>query len=864
MNSILKGSLYFGLIFSMIFINSCSSKPKFDYSWAGVNDRVWAGSSFWANRLEDWNVKDGRIETVVTNINLPLRTLHILPVHIDEKEGNMEIRVRTGLVNQGDEISSGSLTGILLGAGGSNLDYKAASLIHHTSAPNAGILIGVTGSGKLHIKENAAIPKEDLADFGIPAFIRDCILKINVSPEENNTYQINIKLIDAQNNQMIDEFSLSDIQDNLIQGNIALVSHPGSGKKPANFWFREISIAGDKIEVNQENCFGPIAFSMYTLSDSILKVSAQMLPLGGKDQNSVELQIFRNSNWETIGTESFSYPSYNALFRIEQWDANEDVRYRIAYHLKEQGSEKNSYWDGVIRREPIDSDTLKTISIACVGHCMSGIDERGNLPGWTNWDYEVFENMRDVWTNDNLFTTENIWFPHAKLVNNLRIIDPDMIFFLGDQVYEFRPTKGEYENGETTIYDYLYKWYLWGWSFRDVLKDRPSISIPDDHDVYQGNIWGDGGRKSPAGDRWRDGGYTESPEFINMVQRTQTSNLPDPYDPTPADQGITVYYTEMNYAGVSFSILEDRKFKSRPTAKDKDLKLLGERQLDFLNVWGSNWKENTDFKVCLTQTLFAGVNTEYGTINKDYDTNGWPSSGRNKALEAIRKSFAFMIGGDQHLATVVHHGIDEWGDAGYSVIAQAIGCVYPRFWQPQAPPIEPDPSGKKFLGKYFDAFGNKIDVKAVANPYTTNIAPIAQNDLAVGYIEVDFVKSNRSIIMKNWPVTADHETANPQQYDGWPYTISLMDNYSRKAFGYLPNLTFENFTDPFIQVINEETNEIVYSLKVKGDKFNPAVFKDGYYSVRVGSSSENIYKTLTGLRPVLMNSDTKEDIIIIK
>ena len=40
------------------------------------------------------------------------------------------------------------------------------------------------------------------------------------------------------------------------------------------------------------------------------------------------------------------------------------------------------------------------------------------------------------------------------------------------------------------------------------------------------------------------------------MQRTQTSNLPDPYDPAPIDQGINVAYTSLLYGGVSFAIVE--------------------------------------------------------------------------------------------------------------------------------------------------------------------------------------------------------------------------------------------------------------------------------------------------------------------
>lgn len=60
------------------------------------------------------------------------------------------------------------------------------------------------------------------------------------------------------------------------------------------------------------------------------------------------------------------------------------------------------------------------------------------------------------------------------------------------------------------------------------------------------------------------GGYIQEPAWINTVQRTQVSHLPVPYDARAIDRGIGVYFTELHYGGVSFAILEDRKWKSAP------------------------------------------------------------------------------------------------------------------------------------------------------------------------------------------------------------------------------------------------------------------------------------------------------------
>ena len=127
---------------------------------------------------------------------------------------------------------------------------------------------------------------------------------------------------------------------------------------------------------------------------------------------------------------------------------------------------------------------------------------------------------------------------------------PDLLFFAGDQ---------NYTHDEAT-----YGWLQFGVQFAEVMKDRPTICILDDHDVGHPNIWGEGGKVSIGVKGAADGGYMFPASFVQMVERQQTWNLPDPYDATPIKQGIGVYYTDLNVGGVSFAILEDRKFKSAP------------------------------------------------------------------------------------------------------------------------------------------------------------------------------------------------------------------------------------------------------------------------------------------------------------
>ena len=66
-----------------------------------------------------------------------------------------------------------------------------------------------------------------------------------------------------------------------------------------------------------------------------------------------------------------------------------------------------------------------------------------------------------------------------------------------------------------------------------------------------------------------DGGYMFPVAYVNMVQRQQSWHLPDAFDPTPVQRGISVYYTRLKVGGMDFAILEDRKFKTGPMGRSR-------------------------------------------------------------------------------------------------------------------------------------------------------------------------------------------------------------------------------------------------------------------------------------------------------
>ena len=494
-----------------------------------------------------------------------------------------------------------------------------------------------------------------------------------------------------------------------------------------------------------------VAFGIYTVHNRILKLSAQLYPLYPKESREVRLEIESDGAWKEIGRQSVNDLGWSTTFRITDWDDTRDIKYRLLHG-------ENASFEGLVRRNPTDKDEIVLAALTCNSN-----RDRGLRPEYSR---------------------------------NVNHQDPDLVFYAGDQSYDHT--------------EHTAAWLKFGLAFRETFRNRPSVTIPDDHDIGQGNLWGENGKaaKSPAGD---DGGYFFHPEYVKMVERQQCGHLPDPYDPTPIEQDIGVYYTRLLLGGVDFAILEDRKFKTGPKGRHPmkgprpdhildpsydpkvidtpGLQLLGERQEKFLNEWAGQ-RDGVALKAVLSQTGFCGGAHLHGKqsnrLHADLDSNGWPQSGRRRALEAIAKARAVHIGGDQHMATVIQHGIDDFRDGPWAFIVPAIvNTYYGRWWWPEdeKPGANPIPgSPLPWTGDFLDGFHNKITMVAYANPHPkrTNIAAWDKDDKpnlaenagwADGYGLIRFKKSTGEVTFECWPRFSDVSKPDAKQFPGWPVTV---------------------------------------------------------------------------------------------
>ena len=115
---------------------------------------------------------------------------------------------------------------------------------------------------------------------------------------------------------------------------------------------------GSKVKTYSEHAFGPILFSQYTLSKGILKLTAQMAPVILNNEK-VTLQIKENSKWKTIKEAIINKQARTATFKIEGWDEEEDIPYRLAYKIDKGSKPKEIFYkEGTIRKDPIHKEDI--------------------------------------------------------------------------------------------------------------------------------------------------------------------------------------------------------------------------------------------------------------------------------------------------------------------------------------------------------------------------------------------------------------------------------------------------------------------------------------------------------------------------
>ncbi len=202
-----------------------------------------------------------------------------------------------------------------------------------------------------------------------------------------------------------------------------------------------------------------------------------------------------------------------------------------------------------------------------------------------------------------------------------------------------------------------------------------------------------------------------------------------------------------------------------------------------------------------------------------------------------------MLGGDQHLPTIVQHGIERHHDAGFSFCVPAGATGYQRWWRPEEI-AEMQREGERHEGRahtgaYADGFGNLIDVWAAANPPAkrtsrTRLEMGRQKSAGFGIVRVD--KAKGTFRLEAWPVDMDAARGRASDmYPGWPMTVDVGD-CAGAANPTLPAVVVRGWrhaTRPVVQVC-DGSGQTVSMTRMTGTQLRPRVFDaDARYTVHV-------------------------------
>lgn len=731
--------------------------------WARCHDRVWLSGDVWANPMEDWCLRNGGAECLHPGAG---RSVHSLTHQITaNKPFRMEVAIHRVETHAHDP------------GAGFRIGLRSEIDDHRANCFQAGGIRAGWMPGKLVLGQ---------ADIGIAASLQHLHLILEGKPKDAGTCTLRLVAVDGDTGKELSGLT-QDVPASDILGNVSLahnltpiktrdLASRGRSQPGARYRFHDWELSGEGFTVKPGQAFGPLLWAMYSLSDSrgqdgfVLKLSALTGPMGDKDSKEVELQVRKNGKWQSLGKAPLDPDAWVATFRIPNWEETQTVPYRVVYHEKlKDGSVTGHEWSGSIRANPAGRP-LRMAALTCQN------------------DYA---------------------FPYAPVAGNLVKLEPDLLFFSGDQIYESHGGFGIIrEPAGPAILCYLRKYYQFGWAFREAMRHAPTLCLPDDHDVFQGNLWGKGGAPQPADKQSADarGGYIEPVRMVNAVHKTTVAHQPDPYDPTPVEQGMSAYYGDMVYGGVGFAIIADRQWKSGPEEVDTDggrqdhvpdkdfdtttldkpgLILLGERQEEFLRKWSADWRGHT-LKAVLSQTIFAGMATHHGDYNgylkADLDCAGWPQTPRNRAIDCMRPSMALHINGDQHLGSLVQYGVRQQRDSNWAFCTPAIAVGYPRWWRPDdigMPHANRPAHGLPQTGEYLDGLGNKVYVFAVENPLVgknpDRYRQAHEKGSGFGFVTFDTLK--KTYFIESYRFLVDATDGKPgNQFKGWPVTIHQQQN----------------------------------------------------------------------------------------
>lgn len=816
--------------------------------WDKAPQRVWVGADYWANRLQDWRLHQGRLECIDNSRSL--RTVHLLTRALDKSNRSFTLSVQTGTLSESARRTD-AWAGFLIGAGDLKDDYRMRSLIHQAHGRNGGLMVGINGKGKIVAIDNANqrqhIGLEREKHF-YPEGIPPEGVEMNLLAREvDGSYKLTLWARKVRDGSTIDSASIKDISPERMQGNIALAAHISEHSHKKSFWFKNWKAQGGKLSKHDNHRFGPVLGVHYTLHRDTLRLTAQMPPLSRNNLHPLRLEIRKkgSNDWHEVAKTEITTPGWMAKFEVPGWQSNTAWKYRLTYPPNE--NDVSHTYTGTIRKEPENEVVLSTIDAP-----------------------EILKKSIDSTTN---FTNSSLWLPHRLNIRNVLGRKPDLIAYTGSRLFRINPTRFKLDSNALTdqLYlDYLYKWSLVCWLHGPLTRNMPSLVMPEATDSL------------PV-------------PFINMAVKSQTAHMPPPYNPRADLRGAEPWYTRLVYGGVDLAVVEDdlmapdtlttgigQKNNSSGIAKRT-------RQLRFLKDWTNSW-DDVDIKAVVTNTSSiqhitqppapSGQKENHPSasgqekekispvLQLNHKTSHTTSSQVKEVVSQVRKSHALVIKGGSRMPYLIHHGINDWEDAGYEFGFPSWSQATPphpavRVMQNKSIADSVLIDSLTLPAKFRDPHGHPIILETLTKGSDRNKTGgprqkgfgIEHHDtsylsgMVPGFGIVRFNTRDQEISISVWPAEGDPQ--NTQPFSGWPVDLSVQENYIDNPRSHLPEIIAKGLgANPVYKLYHYNQPGLIYAKRAKDTVFRPPVFEESIFTLVVGAPEKNRMDTLRHLVPV--------------
>jgi len=238
--------------------------------------------------------------------------------------------------------------GLRLGIKGRDRDYKEAAVA------GQGIDLGLTTDGLLFIGDLESVSSIETQETIKEALKTGVLFKIELDINPGG-YRLKLGLSETQSGKLLDELEDTGREIEKVEGGLALVSSlpeakSGSGGLSVGE-FQQVELHGGLLKSHQERQLGPVAFTLYTLSDRQLNLRAQLIPGSFPGRSWLALDIKDGGQWVRVASEKIEAWNSGVLFSIKDWQPEQEVACRLRL-LDENQKETGlppflaGYWPG--------------------------------------------------------------------------------------------------------------------------------------------------------------------------------------------------------------------------------------------------------------------------------------------------------------------------------------------------------------------------------------------------------------------------------------------------------------------------------------------------------------------------------------